>query len=80
MLHILSDTKTSLFLRTTTRQRIHGTFEEDIDNGMIHGFTEASGVAAKYDPLLVNETKTVSLTGNLPELVQCWRLNRKLLR
>jgi threonylcarbamoyladenosine tRNA methylthiotransferase MtaB len=54
-------------------------FEEDVENGMMHGFTENYiRVAAKYDPILINELKQVTLdeileTGNVgvrePELV-----------
>jgi threonylcarbamoyladenosine tRNA methylthiotransferase MtaB len=37
-------------------------FENDIDNGMMHGFTENYiRVSAKYDPLLINEIKKVKL-------------------
>ena len=37
-------------------------FEEDVDQGKIHGFTENYiRVAAKYDPMLVNELKQVTL-------------------
>lgn len=39
-------------------------FENDVENGRMHGFTENYiRVAAKYDPLLVNELKAVQLTG-----------------
>ena len=38
-------------------------FEEDIEDGLMHGFTENYvRVAAKYDPILVNELKQVRLT------------------
>jgi threonylcarbamoyladenosine tRNA methylthiotransferase MtaB len=37
-------------------------FEEDIEDGMMHGFTENYiRVAAKYDPILINELKVVTL-------------------
>jgi len=37
-------------------------FEEDIEEGRMHGFTENYiRVAAKYDPLLLNELKMVTL-------------------
>lgn len=39
-------------------------FENDVENGMMHGFTENYiRVTAKYDPLLINELKKVQLTG-----------------
>ena len=38
-------------------------FEEDVEDGLMHGFTENYiRVAAKYDPLLINELKRVRLT------------------
>ncbi|MEM7552326.1 MAG: tRNA (N(6)-L-threonylcarbamoyladenosine(37)-C(2))-methylthiotransferase MtaB [Bacteroidota bacterium] len=37
-------------------------FENDVDKGMMHGFTENYvRVSAKYDPILINELKTVEL-------------------
>lgn len=37
-------------------------FENDIENGMMHGFTENYiRVSAKYDPILINELKKVRL-------------------
>ena len=37
-------------------------FEEYVENGMMHGFTENYiRVAAKYDPILINEIKNVRL-------------------
>ena len=38
-------------------------FENDVENGKIHGFTENYvRVWAQYDPLLINEIKHVRLT------------------
>ena len=38
-------------------------FENDIEDGAMHGFTQNYiRVAAKYDPLLINEIKKVRLT------------------
>ena len=37
-------------------------FENDFEDGMMHGFTENYiRVTAKYDPMLVNELKSVRL-------------------
>lgn len=63
MLRILSEKKKRQFYESqlgTTRTVL---FEDDIEDGMMHGFTENYvRVAAKYDPLLINELKTVQLT------------------
>ena len=63
MLRILSEKKRRQFYESqlgTTRTVL---FEDDIEDGMMHGFTENYvRVAAKYDPLLINELKTVQLT------------------
>lgn len=63
MLRGLSEKKKRFFYEQqlgTTRQVL---FEEDIENGVMHGFTENYvRIAAKYDPLLINELKSVSLT------------------
>lgn len=63
MLRILSEKKKRQFYESqlgTTRTVL---FEDDVEDGMMHGFTENYvRVAAKYDPLLVNELKTVQLT------------------
>lgn len=62
MLRILSEKKRRQFYASqigTTRTVL---FEEDVENGMMHGYTENYvRVSAKYDPLLINETKTVIL-------------------
>jgi len=62
MLHILSEKKRRAFYE----QHLQGTFtvlfEDDVENGMMHGFTENYiRVAAKYDPILLNELKKVRL-------------------
>lgn len=63
MLHNLSDKKRRFFYEqhlTTTRSVL---FENDVEGGLMHGFTENYiRVAAKYDPLLINELKQVKLT------------------
>ena len=39
-------------------------FENDVENGAMHGFTENYvRVSAKYDPILINELKEVELSG-----------------
>ena len=64
MLRILSEKKKRHFYQTqigTTRKVL---FEDDVQDGMMHGFTENYvRVAAKYDPLLINEVKKVQLVG-----------------
>jgi threonylcarbamoyladenosine tRNA methylthiotransferase MtaB len=63
MLHILSDKKRRFFYEQQIGKDFTVLFEEDIENGMMQGFTENYvRVTAKYDPLLINETKVVSLT------------------
>lgn len=63
MLHILSDKKRRYFYDQQIGKEFTVLFEEDIENGMMQGFTENYvRVTAKYDPLLINETKLVSLS------------------
>ncbi len=63
MLHILSDKKRRFFYEQQLGTTHTVLFENDIDDGMMHGFTENYiRVAAKYDPMLINEMKTVVLT------------------
>ena len=79
MLRILSEKKRRKFYEENLGETFTVLFEEDIENGMMHGFTENYiRVAAKYDPILINELKQVTLdeileTGNVgvkePELV-----------
>jgi threonylcarbamoyladenosine tRNA methylthiotransferase MtaB len=62
MLHILSDKKRRFFYEQQVGKDFTVLFEEDVENGMMQGFTENYvRVTAKYDPLLINETKLVSL-------------------
>ncbi|MBX2963368.1 MAG: tRNA (N(6)-L-threonylcarbamoyladenosine(37)-C(2))-methylthiotransferase MtaB [Cyclobacteriaceae bacterium] len=64
MLHILSDKKRRNFYQQNIGRTATVLFENDVENGLMHGFTENYiRVAAKYDPLLINELKTVNLTG-----------------
>ncbi|MCU0440248.1 MAG: tRNA (N(6)-L-threonylcarbamoyladenosine(37)-C(2))-methylthiotransferase MtaB [Raineya sp.] len=63
MLHILSDKKRRYFYEQNVGRVATVLFEKDIENGMMEGFTENYvRVVAKYDPLLINELKTVEMT------------------
>ena len=62
MLRILSEKKRRKFYEENLGQTFTVLFEEDIEEGMMHGFTENYiRVAAKYDPMLINELKQVTL-------------------
>lgn len=62
MLRILSEKKRRKFYEENLGKTFTVLFEEDVDQGKIHGFTENYiRVAAKYDPMLVNELKLVTL-------------------
>lgn len=69
MLHILSDKKRRAFYETQVGREATVLFEEDAENadrneGLMFGFTENYvRVIAKYDPLLINETMRVQMTG-----------------
>lgn len=66
MLHILSDKKRRAFYAQHLGQEFPVLFEADIENGQMSGFTpNYIRVAAKYDPLLVGEFKTVKLASFL---------------
>jgi len=63
MLHSLSDKKRRKFYEDNINTEAVVLFENDIENGMMHGFTQNYiRVTAKYDPILVNELKRVRLT------------------
>jgi len=63
MLHILSDKKRRKFYEDHLGKEYSVLFENDVENGMMHGFTENYiRVTAKYDPILINEIKKVRLT------------------
>ncbi len=63
MLHILSDKKRRVFYEENLGQEMDVLFENDIEEGFMHGFTQNYvRVSAKYDPLLINEIKKVRLT------------------
>ncbi|MGC3946116.1 MAG: tRNA (N(6)-L-threonylcarbamoyladenosine(37)-C(2))-methylthiotransferase MtaB [Chryseolinea sp.] len=62
MLHILSDKKRRKFYEENLNGNANVLFENDIEDGMMHGFTENYvRVVAKYDPVLVNEIVPVNL-------------------
>jgi len=62
MLRILSEKKRRKFYEENLAKTFTVLFEQDVQNGKIHGFTENYiRVAAKYDPMLVNELKQVTL-------------------
>lgn len=62
MLRTLSEKKKRKFYEESLGQQAEVLFEEDIENGNMHGFTENYvRVEAKYDPVLINETKSVVL-------------------
>jgi threonylcarbamoyladenosine tRNA methylthiotransferase MtaB len=64
MLHILSDKKRRHFYEQNLGAETRVLFENDIEDGMMHGFTDNYiRVSAKYDPILINEIKSVTLTG-----------------
>ncbi len=63
MLHILSDKKRRAFYEKNLNKSFTVLFENDVEDGLMHGFTENYiRVAATYDPLLINEMKQVVLT------------------
>lgn len=62
MLRILSEKKKRRFYDENLGQTFTVLFEEDVENGKMHGFTENYiRIAAKYDPILINELKLVTL-------------------
>ena len=64
MLHILSDKKRRAFYESQVGRPATVLFEEDVTEGLMQGFTENYvRVVAQYDPLLINETLPVQLTG-----------------
>jgi len=62
MLHILSDKKRRKFYEENLGREAVVLFENDIEGGIMHGFTENYiRVMAKYDPVLVNDLKKIRL-------------------
>lgn len=63
MLHSLSDKKRRAFYEKNLGTEATVLFENDVENGMMFGFTENYvKVTAKYDPLIVGELRKVRLT------------------
>ena len=81
MLHILSDKKRRSFYEANIGTEAQVLFENDIEDGMMHGFTENYiRACAKYDPLLVNEIKSVRLTSiNHKGFVEAEEVNLEIL-
>lgn len=81
MLHILSDKKRRHFYEQQIGQTATVLFEDDVENDRMHGFTENYvRVTAKYDPVLINELKTVRLTGiNEKGLVEVAETEQEIL-
>jgi len=76
MLHILSEKKRRAFYESQLNKTGEVLFEGDIKDGFMHGFTRNYvKVKTKYDPVLVNELKTVLLTQISPdgdvEITEC---------
>ncbi|PJJ84851.1 tRNA (N(6)-L-threonylcarbamoyladenosine(37)-C(2))-methylthiotransferase MtaB [Mucilaginibacter auburnensis] len=68
MLHILSDKKRRAFYDTQLGKTAEVLFEGDIKDGFMHGFTRNYvKVKTKYDPVLINELKTIQLTQVSPD-------------
>jgi threonylcarbamoyladenosine tRNA methylthiotransferase MtaB len=68
MLHILSEKKRRAFYESQLNKTEKVLFEGDIKDGFMHGFTRNYvKVKTKYDPVLVNELKTVQLTKISPD-------------
>lgn len=62
MLHILSEKKKRAFYDSQLGASHTVLFEDDVQDGIMQGFTENYvRVSARYDPLLINETKEVFL-------------------
>lgn len=63
MLHILSDKKRRAFYESQLGKVKTVLFEDEAVNGLMQGFTENYvKVSVQYDPLLINEIKTLRLT------------------
>lgn len=81
MLHILSDKKRRSFYEENLNREAVVLFENDVEDGMMYGFTaNYIRVTAKYDPILVNELKTVRLNAiNANGLVEIEEVFREVL-
>jgi len=68
MLHILSDKKRRAFYESQLGKTAEALFEGDVKDGFMHGFTRNYvKVKTKFDPVLVNELKTIQLTKISPD-------------
>ena len=64
MLRILSEKKKRHFYEQNINREATVLFEADVKDGVMEGFTENYvRIAAKYDPVLINETKHIRMTG-----------------
>lgn len=62
MLHILSEKKKRYFYETQLGKLKNVLFEQDVEDGLMYGFTENYvRVSTPYDPLWINEVKTMKL-------------------
>jgi len=69
-LHMLSDKKRRFFYEQHIGKEYQVLFENDIEDGMMHGFTENYiRVALPYDPLVINEIQKVQLGSVTPAMV-----------
>ncbi len=82
MLHSLSDKKRRKFYQDNLSTESVVLFENDVEGGMMHGFTQNYiRVSAKYDPVLINELKTLKLVSiNEKGLVEAEDVNEEILR
>jgi len=81
MLHILSDKKKRKFYEENIGRESTILFENDIEDGKMHGWTENYiRVAAKYDPILINELRQATLSSlNEKGIVEVEELSEHLL-
>jgi threonylcarbamoyladenosine tRNA methylthiotransferase MtaB len=81
MLRNLSHKKKRLFYEDNLKSNQQVLFENDVENGMMNGFTRNYiRVTAKYDPLLINEILNVNLLNiNEKGLVEVEESEKKVL-
>jgi threonylcarbamoyladenosine tRNA methylthiotransferase MtaB len=81
MLRILSDKKRRAFYQENLTKKFTVLFEDKVENGRMSGFTENYiRVSAKYDPLLINELKMVTLTEiNSQGNVEVWEPENEVI-
>jgi threonylcarbamoyladenosine tRNA methylthiotransferase MtaB len=82
MLHSLSDKKRRKFYEDNLGKEAVVLFENDVEAGMMHGFTENYiRVTAKYDPVLINELKPLRLVSiNEKGLVEAEDINEEIFK